>query len=535
MLVPKVRLFFQPTGAGPADAIVAANQHVYLDLAPGVMAHLKTDATGTLAGVAPTPAAVSLDDTRTYHVVVSPTALPAPPAATSGPTAKVASAKLTVPPHIAIKVTTNGTTPAANLACTLTVGTTSTSVKTTTGGWITANDQSTGAVTLVAAGKLLRVGATSPAAKLSCTPAAPTRGDSATIAISAPTGTVGLKVTQWQCDVSHTNPAATAASTANIVRPATESPNTFDQNWQGVLCASGTIRAKFTTGVSLRTAGNAALAATVTAVDPVEVTLDVKVAARTGANWESKLVEQTVGELKRPLAKFHDTGEHNWKSKDGMIAPDTIAAGPNRGCQFVKTAAVTFVSSPVINSLLSDANSTFSQAQDKAYLVKPAPVRVIPRNLYNVGANGVISEKTPGAIGDHFGFGEGVMMSVSAHCIDQAKLLAGTRRHEFEDPGGKSHKGNCLKARRALEPVKFVEALVKTPGSTANLQTLFQQRVNLVLDAAPTHDIIDEAKTRTDNALRFVSGDKIANVNADSTGKMIAPVWNPTANTELTN
>jgi len=268
----------------------------------------------------------------------------------------------------------------------------------------------------------------------------------------------------------------------------------------------------------------------------LEVTLDITVAARAGGNWVSGLTEDPVGGLTRAISSFHDTGEHNWTSGPFTLStPRTVAIGPNRGCQLLTSVAVTFRSTPKINSLLSNATSAFSIAQDKAYLTSPAPVRVIPRNLYTVGAGGTISETTPGAVGSYFNIAPGVRYMMSPHCIDQTKLLSGTRRHEFEDPapGERSHKGNCLKALRALDPIKFAEGLVRLPGTALDFRSQIQARISAVMSVAATHDIVDEAQTQTDHIVRFVAGQQILGVNLDNAGNLIGPVWNPTTNTQL--
>lgn len=540
MLVNNVNLVFLPTGAPSSEAVPASTQHIYIDLTAGSMTHVQSNTTGRIVGISPAPMAVALDDTRDYHVVVSPTALPSTPTVAQGVTSRVASGRLAVPPHIAIKLTRTGATALGNLACVLQVGTTSTNISSTNAGWIISNNKSSGAVTIRADTKLLKTAtAATPTATLAVTPAAPVRGASATLAMAAPNGAVGFKVTEWKYDVSHLNPVSSSStpSTATITRPVTESPATFDQNWQGEMCASGTARVKFVVGATVRAAGDAAVAATLTALDPVEVTLAVTVAARTGTTWESGLTLNAVGDLVRPINTFHDTGEHEWASSAWSVsAPHTVTAGPNRGCQFLTSAAVSFTSTPRINTLLSNAASAFSQAQDKAYLTSPLPVRVIPRHLYTVGAGGAITETSPGAVGAHFGIAPGVAYRMSPHCIDQPRLLAGTRRHESEDPAPdeKSHKGNCLKARRALEPVKFAETLVKIPGATLNFGPLFQARINAVNSVRANHDIVDEARTLTDRIPRFIAGQQILGVNMDATGTLIGPVWNPTTNSQLT-
>jgi hypothetical protein len=86
---------------------------------------------------------------------------------------------------------------------------------------------------------------------------------------------------------------------------------------------------------------------------------------------------------------------------------------------------------------------------------------------------------------------------------------------------------------RALDPIKFAEALVKLPSDTLDFRQQVQDRIDLVLSAADTHDIIDQAQTAIDHALAFVAGQTILDVNVDNSGNTIGPVWNPTTNSEL--
>jgi hypothetical protein len=533
--VGNVSLVFLPTGAPGGEAIPASNQHVYLDLTAGAMTHLRSNAQGRLVGVPPAQGTVSLDPTRNYQIVVTPSELPALPSASQGAAVRLSGSQLAVAPNIAIKIARTG--GAANLRCILKIGSTESNVSTTAAGWIMSNDQSAGEAMIRSNTLLLQTaGATPPAVTLAIAPASPTRGDAATITVTAPIGTAGFKVTRWSYDISHTNPNAATPSTATVTRPAAESASTFDQNWQGEICASGTTRTSFVVGAVVRASGNASVNVSLDAVDPVEVTLAVTVANRTGPAWLSALTEDPVGTFTRPINVFEDVGHHRWTPGSWTTsAPHTPAAGPNRGCQFLTSATAAFTSTPEINANLTNPSSPFSLAQDKAYLTSPLPVRIIPRSLYTIGAGGVITETSPGVIAAHFGLTSGG--TVSGHCISQPLLLAGTNRHEFADPppAAKSHKGNCLKARRALDPVRFAEALVNVPGGSLNFGNLMQARVNLVASVAPTHDVVDEASTQASGSLVFTTGATILDVNDDNSGALIGPVWNPATNSELHN
>ena len=75
---------------------------------------------------------------------------------------------------------------------------------------------------------------------------------------------------------------------------------------------------------------------------------------------------------------------------------------------------------------------------------------------------------------------------------------------------------------------------MQLPGKTMNFLNLVNSRVTIVINAAPTHDVVDETETRKAGALKFKAGENILGVNSDNTGTVIGPVWNPSANAELT-
>lgn len=529
--INNVIVFFQPDGASVADAVPAVNQHVYIDLTAGTMTYCKTDATGKLvASKGPSP--VSLDDSRSYRVVVSPKALPSSPVSTAGTAAKVSGGKLVVVPLIAIKVV-DGATPQANLVCTLGVGATNTNVKTTSTGWIISNDQSAGAVTLSCATKTLKAGnAATPKATLAVSPSPAVRDTNVTVTITPPSGVVGFKVAEWKCQLSFRNPGDSSHISAMITRPANESPATFNQKWEGTACAPSTARVKFVVGATVRASGNTAVAATLSAVEPDEVTAPVAVIDRTGTAWQTKLTQNKEADLVQAIHTFHDLGQHEWTFN--LVTPSTkiVKSGPHRGCEFVSKVSCAFVSSPRINKQLKDATSAFSKAQNAAYMIDPAPARLVPRNLYTVGAGGDITETSPGAIATHFGLSDAP--DTTGHCIDQTRLLAFTRRHESTAADGRSHKENCLKALRALEPVVFIEAMVQVPGASVDFTTPFRERVHEVADARETHEVVDEAKTQEDGVLRF-TGKQILEVDVDDTGALAGPVWDPVNKKVLEN
>src|SRR5262249_43449796 len=293
--------------------------------------------------------------------------------------------------RIVVQVTSDGTTGLASVACTLTIAGTDTVLTTDANGWITSNSTAAGAVTLRIRDKLVQLAAaTTPTPTLTLTPASPTRGDTGKLEITAPASAVHFKVTDWTFVISHSNPGDTTPSTATVTRPARESAQTFDQSWEGMLCASGKAKVKWLAGVTLRGVGDSPISTKVTATDPAEVTLDVNVAARSGTMWQTALVEKPEEGLVKGIATFHDTGEHLWDpTVSNSQVHNALPAGPNRGCRFVKSLNVTFTSTPKINSLLRAGTSAFKDAQDKAYLTSvtlqpPDPkfrhtIRPIPR------------------------------------------------------------------------------------------------------------------------------------------------------------
>ena len=121
----------------------------------------------------------------------------------------------------------------------------------------------------------------------------------------------------------------------------------------------------------------------------------------------------------------------------------------------------------------------------------------------------------------------------TAHCITQVALLAGTRRHESGDPD-RSHKANCLKALRALNPGIFAEAVVQLPDEKLDFKQTIEGRVQIVAGtAASTHQIVDEAKSKSSQSLVFVANKSIPDVNMDTSDQKIGPAWDPAVNAEL--
>lgn len=528
-----VQLYFRPS-TDPAELVPAVDQHVYLDGQVDRMEHFRTDATGKIVEASGGRShAVQLDERRTYHVVVSPTALAPAPAVSGGAAVQVVAGRIAVAPHIAIRITRDGVAGAAALACTLVVGSNRTPLRTSGTGWLVSNDRSSGAVSVISEAAVLSSAATATAPTLAVDPAAPVRGATASIRLQPPAGGGGVKVVRWQYEIAHTNPGK-AESRVTVIRPGTESPTIFDSEWRGALCASGVARVRCTLGVQVRADGAAPVQTSLRALALLEATLTVTVQARTGPTWQAGVQQDPEQAMQRAINTFHDLGEHSFApargGRIGTSAPITI--GPNRGCVYLESITAGFVSTPRINTDLTNASSNFSRAQDKAYLTSPAPIRVIPRNLYNIGLQGALQIPDENAFRQWVG--QNVATTFTGHCITQADLLTGTRRHEHQDPQ-RSHRANCLKALRALEPAKFAEALVRVPGASLDFGTEVQARITAILSVGREHYVVDEDATRSANAIRQVGGEHIPDCNADANGTTIAPVWNPTAHRQLGN
>ncbi len=334
MIHPRVTVVFRPAGGASTDAIPAANQQVFLDITPSKMTAARTNALGLLVSGTGSGTPVSMDDSRTYSVVVLPTAPASPPTPSSGATLRVSGGALTVMPHISIRLTGTGS---GALACSLTIGTTTSSVTSGRSGFIVSNDRTAGAVTLKSDTKmLLASGSTAPAVSITRPAGNITRGDSKRFTVTAPAGFTGVHVTRWRYVLSQTNPGSAAALTATIDRPATEDAANVDSFWEGVMCASGNLSINFVVPVTVRISGNTSVAATVSVSDPVTTTLDVTVAPR---GWTVPLTENTESTLTRAIGIFEDLGEHLWSPANARF-PMTlglISRGPNRGCRFVES------------------------------------------------------------------------------------------------------------------------------------------------------------------------------------------------------
>jgi hypothetical protein len=298
------------------------------------------------------------------------------------------------------------------------------------------------------------------------------------------------------------------------------------------MCASGVLTVRFVTGATLRAAGNTAVAATLIASDPIAQTANVTV---TGRTWAATLVQNPETTFNRPVNALEETGEYSWTTNNTRVNTLPINSGPNSGATFLSAATVTFVSAPAINSNVTNPAGAFARAQDKARMTSPSSVQhqVIPRNLYTVGVAGSVTITNDAGLRTHFNLSPQAFYGFTDHCIDHAHLLAGIRRHEHNHPQDKSHKGNSLKALRALDPKAFVEPLIQLPGATVDFGAVFQARIQLVIDAGDIHDIVDEPATRAAGSLQFVAGGSIPGVNADVSGNTIGPVWDPANNSFL--
>jgi hypothetical protein len=298
------------------------------------------------------------------------------------------------------------------------------------------------------------------------------------------------------------------------------------------MCASGKAIAKFIVGETVRVSGDAAVDTTVTVLDPVGASLDITVSSGSGfdagltENQEQTIIQAINGQAERLGQHKWSLGQAGWK----FTPSREITSGPNKGCKFVASFTGTFSSTPGINSDLANATSKFSLAQNGTKL---NPVKVIPRNLYDVGKQGAITIKDKKAFDVAFNLQAGDTFKNTGHCITQTALLAGTRRHESGDPD-RSHKANCLKALRALDPGVFAEALVQLPDENLDFKKTIDGRVTIVVDtASATHQVVDEAKSKSSQNLVFVAGKNIPDVNMDANDQPIGPAWDPAANAQL--
>ncbi|MCP5115792.1 MAG: hypothetical protein GY953_33605, partial [bacterium] len=255
MIHQRVTIQFLPTGGSAADAIAAANQHVFIDLTAGTLSPARTNATGLLVTATAAGSAIPLDDSRQYLIVVLDGAPAAPPAANAAASVRVVGGRISVVPRIAIRIANSTGAPVARLACKLTVGASSSNVTTSAGGFIVSNNSAAGAVTVSSQSKALRssTGA-APNATLSLAATPATRGATARIRAAAPAGAIDFHITEWRYTLSHNNPDGTA-QTATVTRPANENATTFQQFWEGVLSASGSVSVRFVTGASVRATG----------------------------------------------------------------------------------------------------------------------------------------------------------------------------------------------------------------------------------------------------------------------------------------
>lgn len=308
-----------------------------------------------------------------------------------------------------------------------------------------------------------------------------------------------------------------------VIRPLTEQQKGWDR-WYGIMVTSGRVSVKWAV-YDFKEA----------VMKTLELKLDVKVVPREEDEWKSKVTLLPDGSIAQQPHKFSDLGIHDGRFTYTRPTPITISEGPNSGFRFIGSPpTINFSSKGSINAHLLNSGSNFSKAQDKGvYLTKPPPIRIVDPNLYDL--NDDLEAQIKADKDDEFHKKYGIRTDedyfLEIRRILHADLLTFTRRHEYAGDGNSnhSHRSNFQKAVRALDPKRYAESLVSKPKSTDDLAQMIKKRADITVsdEVLKDHYVIDEAATKKDETVRYVSGEEIFDLNKDDKGKFAGNVWDP--------
>lgn len=283
--------------------------------------------------------------------------------------------------------------------------------------------------------------------------------------------------------------------------------------------------------------------------------LAITVNRRIGANWTmgpvqlqpeqpgSNLPAADGGPLPVPPHQFQDLGVYSGRFSNFTIPANGVSSvqgnGPNQGIFYLTNITGLDASgTPYINDNVRNLAGNFMQAQDgrtEVYLIDhPNPgVRTLVDNIHITSINGN-TVTFADTFDNAYGIAPGQQYDYRVvRRITAQQLLDNTRAHES---GGAihSHQANFSKLVRALDPKKYAEQLVLPPG-TANPGNQFvariEQRTVMILNAVPSHQIVDEAQSQIQQVVVFVPQSRMHGCNEDNaTGNLLGDVWDITTN-----
>ena len=407
-----------------------------------------------------------------------------------------------------------------------------------------------------------------------------TRGDNlkATIMFQ-PNGAETYRVTSWRFST---------AEHGNVDRPSADAE--FQNKWDGTMAVSGTLEMTYRITPEGGTEGpEQTLSEEITVEDRTGDEWEAEVDEQNEAAYSA---------APSPPTSFPHLGHHNANVVKPVPNEETISGGPNRNFRFVKEMeAGEYPSSPLIHPDLHDNTSdffTFHQRAGLLFLESGNTRTQVPRSEYsNLAISGnnftfdvpdwdtfykghdivrvtatredgshpfVVPEsaweldsndrdsnvtitdenvvRTGLGIGPNDGYRtqmEFVKDLSVTPLMQSSAILAGTQSHEYAHDTH-SHRANFVKMVRALDPEKKIENKVSAPGHTENFNSLLTNWRSEIMEAVPTHDLVDEAASEEQEEFVAIGGETMAGINTNpDTGDNLGAVWNISSDSPMGN
>lgn len=407
-----------------------------------------------------------------------------------------------------------------------------------------------------------------------------TRGDNlkATIMFQ-PNGAETYRVTGWRF---------TTAEHGNVDRPSSDAE--FQNKWDGTMAVSGTLEMTYRITPEGGTEGpEQTLSEVITVEDRTGDEWEAEVDEQNEAAYSA---------APSPPTSFPHLGHHNANVVKPVPDEETISGGPNRNFRFVKELeAGEYPSSPLIHPDLHDNTSdffTFHQRAGLLFLVSGNNRAQVPRSEYsNLAISGnnftfdvpdweafykghnIVRVTAKREDGTHpfvvpesaweldsnsrdsnvtitnenvvrTGLGitrsDGYRIEMEfvkdlsvTPLMQSSAILAGTQSHEYAHDTH-SHRANFVKMVRALDPEKKIENKVSAPGHTENFNSLLTTWRSEIMEAVPTHDLVDEAASEEQEEFVAIGGETMAGINTNpDTGDNLGAVWNISSDSPMGN
>lgn len=403
-----------------------------------------------------------------------------------------------------------------------------------------------------------------------------TRGDNLAAVVSF-TATAGetFTATDW---------TYTTASLGAVTRAATDA--NFQARWEGVMALSGDLVMTYTITPASGTAGaEQTLQESITVNDRTGATWQSTVTDEAEAAYAGQ---------PSPPELFSHLGLHNSGVPALPNPTDTpIVNGPNHDFHYVSAlTAGNFTSSPFVHPDVTNQSSAFGvfhQDPSRLYLVNGSTRTLIPlteysnlsvsgstltfdvpdwtlfykaHNYYTLTATAAVAGNTVPVLDAWWELAansstaslsiidepalraalgipatEGYSVNATSNSawdgvelMQAADILSGTQSHEYAH-ATHSHRANFHAMMRALDPQRWIENKVGTPGNAVNFTTEISNLWAQII--LPNHELVDEAASRAQGIFVAASGN-MAGVNTDpATGDFLGSVWDITNDQQM--